>query len=170
MNCRKVQSKLSQYIDGELRGNEIEAVGEHLRTCPSCGEELRKLEILRESFLSLGVEEPSGGFWWGVKSNLGEGGASAPPVARLLRWAAVGASIAAALLFAVLIFGRTQWGVSEDDHLDAWLTEVTYSYESSYWVSPPIEKFSVEDIFVENWLASRGYNTLPIRGVLYSGR
>jgi len=45
MNCRCVQSKLSAYCDGELRGTESLQVRDHLRRCEVC---MAELEALRE--------------------------------------------------------------------------------------------------------------------------
>jgi anti-sigma factor RsiW len=45
MNCRCVQSKLSAYCDGELRGVESLQVRDHLSRCEVC---LAELEALRE--------------------------------------------------------------------------------------------------------------------------
>jgi len=46
MNCRCVQSKLSAYCDGELRGVESLQVRDHLRSCEVC---MAELEALREA-------------------------------------------------------------------------------------------------------------------------
>ena len=45
MNCRCVQSKLSAYCDGELRGVESLQVRDHLSRCEVC---LAELEAVRE--------------------------------------------------------------------------------------------------------------------------
>ncbi len=45
MNCRCVQSKLSAYCDGELRGVESLQVRDHLSRCEVC---MAELEALRE--------------------------------------------------------------------------------------------------------------------------
>ena len=45
MNCRCVQSKLSAYCDGELRGVESLQVRDHLSRCEVC---MAELEVLRE--------------------------------------------------------------------------------------------------------------------------
>lgn len=45
MNCRCVQSKLSAYCDGELRGTESLQVRDHLSRCEVC---MAELEALRE--------------------------------------------------------------------------------------------------------------------------
>lgn len=45
MNCRCVQSKLSAYCDGELRGTESLQVRDHLGRCEVC---MAELEALRE--------------------------------------------------------------------------------------------------------------------------
>lgn len=43
MNCLKVQSLLSEHLDGNLSGERAESVDRHLEHCPACAAEWRAL-------------------------------------------------------------------------------------------------------------------------------
>jgi hypothetical protein len=44
MNCAKIQAKLLEYLTGELKGNLIRSMEDHLKTCPACQKELMGLK------------------------------------------------------------------------------------------------------------------------------
>jgi anti-sigma factor RsiW len=62
VNCRKVCSLLSAYIDGELTGAETLRIREHLSKCSTCRDEHESLLSTKLMISSLRVAEPDPGF------------------------------------------------------------------------------------------------------------
>lgn len=64
MRCRKVTRKLSAFLDGEVGERQKERIASHLKTCPSCGEEVKTLStlsvLLKEDEVSM---KPPPYFW-----------------------------------------------------------------------------------------------------------
>lgn len=58
MVCRDVLRKLSSFLDGELSLEEKRSIDEHLRTCPSCTKECRKLALVKGLVKKLGEVVP----------------------------------------------------------------------------------------------------------------
>lgn len=58
MNCRKVNSLLSAYIDGELTGVEQMQVRQHLRLCACCHEEHESLLMTKRLLAGLRTKAP----------------------------------------------------------------------------------------------------------------
>ncbi len=58
MNCKSVLSRLSSYIDGEVKGDESLAIRDHLSACPDCREEHDGLRNLMSLMRSLNAPEP----------------------------------------------------------------------------------------------------------------
>ena len=58
MNCKSVQSRLSSYIDGEVKGDESLAIRDHLSGCLVCREEHDGLRNLMTLMRSLNAPEP----------------------------------------------------------------------------------------------------------------
>lgn len=50
MNCQKVQSLISAYLDGELAGQEMLAIRHHLTDCTECAEEYESLLAIKRTF------------------------------------------------------------------------------------------------------------------------
>lgn len=59
MNCRKVGSLLSAYIDGELLGVEHRQINEHLRDCAPCEEEHQSLLMTKRLLSGLSLPTPN---------------------------------------------------------------------------------------------------------------
>ena len=72
MNCKNTIGKLYDYSRNELSGNDKSAVENHLKECPSCAEELKKLALLSALFKS-GLREPSPAVLAGIKKRLSAG-------------------------------------------------------------------------------------------------
>ncbi len=53
MNCQRIQSLLSAYIDGELTGEEMIVIRRHVSSCEFCGEELYSLQVVKRLLGSL---------------------------------------------------------------------------------------------------------------------
>ena len=58
MNCRRVNSLLSAYLDGELTGAEMISIREHMRGCASCCEEHEALSQTKRLVASLALKAP----------------------------------------------------------------------------------------------------------------
>jgi anti-sigma factor RsiW len=61
MNCRKVQSLISAYVDSELPGVEMLAVRQHLSDCAECNSEFEALLRIKRAYgrLSPGIPSPA---------------------------------------------------------------------------------------------------------------
>jgi anti-sigma factor RsiW len=58
VNCRKANSLLSAYIDGELTGTEQLQVRQHLRVCNCCVEEHESLQQTKQILARLSARAP----------------------------------------------------------------------------------------------------------------
>jgi anti-sigma factor RsiW len=58
LNCRRVNSLLSAYLDSELTGAEMLAIREHLHCCASCYEEHEALSQTKRLVSSLALKAP----------------------------------------------------------------------------------------------------------------
>ncbi|MBP9999932.1 MAG: zf-HC2 domain-containing protein [Clostridiales bacterium] len=57
MDCRVAENLVDNYIDGTLRGKELESFLKHIENCPSCYEELETYYIVHEATKQLDEEE-----------------------------------------------------------------------------------------------------------------
>ena len=62
MNCKSVNSLLSEFVDERLSAAEAWSVQTHLSECAACGHVCRELEALRQALQVLPVRRPSGSF------------------------------------------------------------------------------------------------------------
>jgi anti-sigma factor RsiW len=62
MNCRSVESRLSAYLDGELTGQEMFCLRDHLSRCLACREEAASLKGLKRLIGCMECPEPDHGF------------------------------------------------------------------------------------------------------------
>jgi hypothetical protein len=53
VNCQRIQSSLSAYMDGELTGEEMLLIRRHLSTCEYCSDEFSSLQIVKRLLGSL---------------------------------------------------------------------------------------------------------------------
>jgi anti-sigma factor RsiW len=60
VNCRKIQSILSAYLDGELTGEEMIAIREHLSICQTCSDEHVSLQVVKKLLGSLDTVDADG--------------------------------------------------------------------------------------------------------------
>ncbi len=56
MNCRFARQLISPYLDGQLTGREMLALGDHLADCEACGREMQSLKQVKS--LLRGLAEP----------------------------------------------------------------------------------------------------------------
>lgn len=59
MNCHKVQSLISAYVDCELAGLEMLAIRRHLSECAECNNEFESLLRVKRAFGSLSAKHPA---------------------------------------------------------------------------------------------------------------
>ena len=103
MNCRNVQSKLSEYVDQELSGQEMMAIRQHSDRCPICASELEREVKLKSMLSSLKGLEPVAGFESRlIGAVLSSAEAPARPVALPWRNLMLAAAAGAALVLGVL--------------------------------------------------------------------
>jgi anti-sigma factor RsiW len=56
MNCKRVMRLLGAFSDGELSSpRAVRDVEEHMKNCGRCGEELRKLQMMKQSLSMIGT-------------------------------------------------------------------------------------------------------------------
>jgi anti-sigma factor RsiW len=59
--CCAVQTRFTEYLDGQLEGREMQRIGAHLAGCPECASEWASLQRVQSSLVGLGlVPEPRG--------------------------------------------------------------------------------------------------------------
>lgn len=57
--CDAIQAKFSEYMDGRLRGSEMQQIAAHLSGCATCAREWNEMTDMQSSLAALGpVEEP----------------------------------------------------------------------------------------------------------------
>jgi anti-sigma factor (TIGR02949 family) len=90
MNCNKVRTQLSAYLDRELPADQAEEVRSHLAKCPGCTEEYRLLCAAWDALLADKGIEPSPDFiealWQRVRGREAEAIVPGPGHVRLLKW------------------------------------------------------------------------------------
>lgn len=59
MNCQKVQSLISAYLDGELTGQDMLAIRYHLSGCAECSDEYESLLSIKRAFGKLHPKRPA---------------------------------------------------------------------------------------------------------------
>lgn len=59
MNCQKVQSLMSAYVDGEVAGHEMLAIRHHLGDCPECAAEHEALLSMKRAFGRMSPPRPA---------------------------------------------------------------------------------------------------------------
>jgi hypothetical protein len=57
VNCQRIQSLLSAYLDGELTGEEMIVIRSHTSKCEFCEDELKSLQIVKKLLGSLHAAE-----------------------------------------------------------------------------------------------------------------
>lgn len=62
MKCTDFLDQLSAYMDGELSPDEMDAMRNHAKECPSCGEALAQAENVRQQLRALRSAKPPIGF------------------------------------------------------------------------------------------------------------
>ncbi len=72
MNCRKVQSLISAYVDCELSGMDMLAIRHHLSNCSYCSEEFECTLTIKRAYGSLTPEQPSEQFLASIYQRLHE--------------------------------------------------------------------------------------------------
>jgi len=62
MNCKTVQSLLSEFVDERLTAADAWQMQTHLSECPGCGRLRRDLDLLHQSLRALPTRQPSANF------------------------------------------------------------------------------------------------------------
>ncbi len=98
MNCRLVETKLSQFLDQELSGREMLAIRQHCGQCQACASELNSLTQVKAMLGSSPVAEPPIGFEARLHSAVFAGATLRPVAARFPFRSALVAAVAGAVL------------------------------------------------------------------------
>ena len=112
MDCDQGAVTLSAYLDGELTGDQANAVREHIGKCPKCAAELADMVIVRRALRpARGLFTPSAEFRKKIEQQV------ARPRRRERGWRLVpGIALAAAVLLVVvagLLYSRRPDGFAE---------------------------------------------------------
>ena len=86
MNCRRVNSLLSAYIDGELAGVEHLQIQRHLRECRSCSDDYESLLGTKRLLSNLRSAVPSADFETRILARIAQERSAPMPFARALAW------------------------------------------------------------------------------------
>lgn len=89
MNCRRVNSLLSAYIDGELAGVEHLQVQRHLQECAACAEEHETLLNTKRMLSNMRCAAPREDLEARILARVAQERAAPRPFARALAWWAV---------------------------------------------------------------------------------
>ena len=74
MNCRDVQERLDDYVDGTVRDAEAATLALHLEDCPACRQDERELRTLLSRAAAFPREEtPRGDLWPGILARIRSG-------------------------------------------------------------------------------------------------
>lgn len=107
--CRELEPRLSQFVDGDLAGDERAAVVAHLDTCAACRAIVADLERVRATARLLGPVTPPDHLWLEIAGQIHPGGGSfaapapmaparAPRQARVTQWLGLAAALVVATL------------------------------------------------------------------------
>ncbi len=91
MNCKDIQDRLSDFLDGELGSAQSDAFGTHIAECSDCRETLSRAQTIAVAMPRLPIEPPPNGFEERV---LRQAAACSTPKPRISR-AAIGGFVAA---------------------------------------------------------------------------
>lgn len=72
MNCRRVISLMSAYVDGELTGTEMLEIRRHLSSCPECEAEHQSIALTKQMIARLATVAPRQEFAASILSRLHE--------------------------------------------------------------------------------------------------
>ncbi|MEN6357127.1 MAG: zf-HC2 domain-containing protein [Armatimonadota bacterium] len=70
MNCRRVVSLMSAYVDGELTGVEMLEIRRHLGDCADCAEEYESIRLVKQMLFRLDAVKPRADFAASIMTNL----------------------------------------------------------------------------------------------------
>jgi len=146
------RAELSGYADGELPAGERQWWDQHLRDCPSCRDELARIQALRVSLRThLPPREPSSAFREDLRRLI-----RAEPRERargLTRWRGWEVGLAATLLFAVGFgLGQVVRGGSEGNPIVA---QLVADHVRSLEVDHLVDVASSEHHVVKPWFAGK---------------
>jgi len=103
VNCRRVNSLLSAYVDNEVTGVEQLQIRNHLRTCDCCSDEYESLLLTKRLLSGLSARNPRCGFEDEIIDRLAVLGASRKQVFDpLIWWSLLGEPLRARTRMAVL--------------------------------------------------------------------
>ena len=70
MECRDIQYRISEWVDGGLKETEITEVEAHVSLCRTCCHIYDDFRNLKEASLDLAVFEPSDRVWSNIRAHL----------------------------------------------------------------------------------------------------
>ncbi len=109
MNCKKFETLIALYVEGDLRAQKTRAVERHLLTCSSCCEFARELRLSQTALKSLGLDRAPDASLDRVRARvLGSISIERPAISRRARRYAIAAGVAIMIAIAVAGLRREQ--------------------------------------------------------------
>ncbi len=119
MKCRKVRMLLPDYIGGEIHADQRREMNQHLKGCPDCIEDMRRLQAVWDGVIHQPLPLREEGFWQeftrGVMRETSKQRAIPPKEKRVLafpRWRFLvpAAAVAVVMLVSVIVLRGDFWG------------------------------------------------------------
>ena len=99
MTCEQLESRLADYLEGDLATAERLALEAHLDSCERCGALVRDLRSISAAAAALPPIEPPAHVWEGIRSRIGADVVELAPLRR--RWMPLLRGLAAAIVLVV---------------------------------------------------------------------
>ncbi|MDX1562768.1 MAG: zf-HC2 domain-containing protein [Gammaproteobacteria bacterium] len=103
MTCRRIESQLDDYLDGELDADAAASLERHARQCGRCGQVLADAKALGRTLAALPVEAPSAGFFDEALATAARPAAAKPKATRRWYVGAIAAGIAVAAFVGLIV-------------------------------------------------------------------
>ena len=122
MRCRRVQRRLSAFLDGELSEKQTSRIAEHLSGCPNCQQEVASLSSVWEQLGETHEVDPSPYFWTRLSARIAQAEErrfSLDNVLGMLNRLLVPATVVAASVVGLWI-GGALYDVQRGDEPEVW--------------------------------------------------
>lgn len=147
MNCDLCRQKLDAYVDESLPAEELGAVDEHLRNCPSCASEvLARLQMKRATRAAAARFSPSPEFCLRIEKSIQK----KRPILRVAWMPWLSAAVAALLLIAVSVTVLTRHAARERA-----LTELLDQHVATLASANPVDVVSTDRHTVKPWFQGK---------------
>ncbi len=111
MNCKRIKTQLSYYIDDECAQEVKDVISRHIHECDRCVRELKSLELIKATLKELPVVEPSADYFSSFNNKLSAISGNKKVVYPLFRIRLLHYAVAAMILLVagLFLFNRTSY-------------------------------------------------------------